>query len=1337
MIDRVPPADDSTAPTPKPVLGERRDLQGLLALHEELVRHQGGVVVLEGPRGVGKAALLGQLRRELAAKGRLVLFGRAEQTATSPYACLREPAAQALAFLESRGLAETFLDTHAAALGLLLPNLAQTAPMRTQDKTGFFEALRAFFLDLAGVTTPTLLLADVHYADDDTRDLIRFLAAHLYNPEGPGGDPAEGFNGVLMLACRTDDDDGARVVLELSGGERFRRFTVSGLNKTELLGYLADHPALERLLAASGGRPEDIDELLDSLPPDTDSLLLDRVASLAPNAQACLKALAVVGGPVPPDLLAAVLERPVAEVAQALSSLVEKRLLARRLSNGELLFTFARAHHNEVLRNRLPVQERKRLHQAIGQTLEERATDAGDQLLAFHFLEGSEPSRGVPYALLASERLLVTFAYGSAAQLIRRALPHTGSDEQRFSLLSQLVEAEHARGQLAKALDAAQQMRALASPAQLPTVLRKVGELLAGRGEHKAALEMLEQALGQLEEPGAAAPNGTDDVLPERAQVLAAISDVAYRKGDLEEAERRADEALLAAPRAPVAFRINVANTLARVSYSRERYEEAEQRFLENLALADKHELDPEAMRARVNAGLARFHLGRYEEAREILERALGQARAAGDVSYEAQALLNLGATSQRESDLGRAIRYFQGALALYLRMGKRLQLRLTTWNLANVYVAVGMHEKARTYLDQSRRIAELDDSDRGRAFVHFSEGDIAYDQAQFGQALASYENARSLFRKIGDGARVVEMTVKSAWAALELGDLDAAVQRMEELPEHGEALTLPSARQRALRGAIRAAAAEEEGTDAGPGTALLSRAIDELDRLHADEDAWRALVFLAARYEAQGDRKSAEACRQRARAIIGRLGEKLPKDLYKSFLEVVARELFPSEERDARTEEPSAPAEHSAPPEPLYEHERARASPIAVPSPSARKPEWDQRYKELVGRAPQILRVFDRLDRIARTSQATVLIRGESGTGKELVAAAVHRMSDRKAGPFVRVNCAALVETLLMSELFGHEKGSFTGAFARKVGRFELARGGTIFLDEIGDISPKTQVSLLRVLQEKSFERVGGTQTIHTDAAVICATHRDFEAMVQDGSFREDLYYRLRGVVVEIPALRDRPDDIPMLARHFLEIAGRELGRAPTSLSREADDVLVRYRWPGNIRELQNVVRSVALFCEGDVVGTEHLAEFPELFEERRAPAQAAAPRRPATSPEPAPSAPPASAAPYSAPPDPPYAPSGGPASARNGGPAPTSAHDVLRRVEREAAAEPLALGDLKRKLEFEAIANAMRQTAGNITQAAKLLKMKRPRLSQIVNGNPELKAIKEASRVDGSIVE
>ncbi|MEW5762547.1 MAG: sigma-54 dependent transcriptional regulator [Bacillota bacterium] len=243
--------------------------------------------------------------------------------------------------------------------------------------------------------------------------------------------------------------------------------------------------------------------------------------------------------------------------------------------------------------------------------------------------------------------------------------------------------------------------------------------------------------------------------------------------------------------------------------------------------------------------------------------------------------------------------------------------------------------------------------------------------------------------------------------------------------------------------------------------------------------------------------------------------------------------------------------------------------------------------HGEMVGNSPAIMEVRRLIEHVAPTD-ATVLLTGESGTGKEVAAVAIHRKSPRADGPFIAVNCAALPEQLLESELFGHEKGAFTGATARKPGRFEMAARGTIFLDEVAEMSPAMQVKLLRVLQDKSFERVGGTETLRVDTRIIAATNRDLAASVREGSFRQDLYYRLNVFSIHLPPLRERREDIPLLADHFLRKMA-PLYR-PCTLSREALDLLCRYDWPGNIRELQNVIERALILCQESEIKPAHL---------------------------------------------------------------------------------------------------------------------------------------------------
>ena len=242
-----------------------------------------------------------------------------------------------------------------------------------------------------------------------------------------------------------------------------------------------------------------------------------------------------------------------------------------------------------------------------------------------------------------------------------------------------------------------------------------------------------------------------------------------------------------------------------------------------------------------------------------------------------------------------------------------------------------------------------------------------------------------------------------------------------------------------------------------------------------------------------------------------------------------------------------------------------------------------------IIGTSKAMRSVYELMSQVCR-SDTTVLLRGESGAGKELIANAIHYNSPRAGKPFIKVNLAALPDSVIESELFGHEKGAFTGALAQRKGRFELAHGGTIFLDEIGDLSPATQVALLRVLQEREFERVGGSVTIRTDVRVIAATNRDLEQLMRDGGFREDLYYRLNVFPIHAPALRERPTDIPLLVDFFVEKYAKGTGRSVKRVSTPAIDMLMKYHWPGNVRELENCVERAVLLCTDEVIRAHHL---------------------------------------------------------------------------------------------------------------------------------------------------
>ncbi|ATB69428.1 signal-transduction regulatory protein [Sulfurospirillum diekertiae] len=264
-------------------------------------------------------------------------------------------------------------------------------------------------------------------------------------------------------------------------------------------------------------------------------------------------------------------------------------------------------------------------------------------------------------------------------------------------------------------------------------------------------------------------------------------------------------------------------------------------------------------------------------------------------------------------------------------------------------------------------------------------------------------------------------------------------------------------------------------------------------------------------------------------------------------------------------------------------------------------KMEWDSKvhnFGDIIGESPKMKMVYNVVERIAE-SNVTVLVRGETGTGKELVAAAIHKRSKRRDEPFVKLNCAAITDTLIESELFGHEKGAFTDAKEARKGRFELADGGTLFLDEIGDISASAQVKLLRVLQEREFERVGGSKTVKVNVRLVAATNRNLEEMVKNGTFREDLYYRLNVIPIDLPALRERGDDIPLLVNFFLQ-KSMSNHKKRVVITDEAMDILCQYTWPGNVRELENTVERIVLMGSEDGITADEMLLLLPAFNQK-----------------------------------------------------------------------------------------------------------------------------------------
>jgi len=777
-----------------------------------------------------------------------------------------------------------------------------------------------------------------------------------------------------------------------------------------------------------------------------------------------------------------------------------------------------------------------------------------------------------------------------------------------------------------------------------------LGRAQLARGDVVAARVSLERAFAR---------SVTDD---ERAGALAQMAEVAYAVGELDQASRHAREAAVLATSATI--RLDASNTLGKVMLARSSWTEAESHFAGNESTAAAAGLVLAQLRARVNRAIALLSRGQGEAARGILEQVLEDARQRHDQRAAAFALSNLAVLAIERHDYPEALGLSEAAIDARRRLGDKVGLSRVVTNLAELRLRLGLLAEAEQTLAFGRqalrpvlpptRVAHFA---LVAARIRLAHGDTFEASREIGVALSNVAGS-------SDGAMIGECHRVEARIALDDGDVDRAARAIERAESDADE---PFARAEVAL--LQARLAQAVGRDARE---LASDALAAARQAN-DEDLLRdANVLVAELHRVDGRWKDARRCIDEAKRVRDHVAEALPSSLRSRYL---AR-------RDMHR---LSAVEDSIGAIALEPAVRATERPLPM---RAEQPERGR----FVGRHATVVRLLAAVEKVAR-SGAPVLVLGESGTGKELIAEALHNKSDRRAGPLVKVNCAALVDTLLLSELFGHEKGAFTGATARRRGRFEMADGGTLFLDEIGDISPKTQVALLRVLQDGTFERVGGGTTLRGDVRVVCATHRDLAAMVAEGTFREDLYYRLSGVTLRVPALRERLSDMGEIAQHLLHQIGQERTESPKRLTPEVLAVLYRHRWPGNVRELDNVLRAASLFSETEDIAVDTVLEHVPV----RAEQAFSTPSKPSVE----------ALAPL-------------PVAAGEAG------AETLRLAYDEIRTQGTSLSDLKRNIERECIRQALVDSDGNITRAAALLGMKRPRLSQLV---------KQYSLLEGSL--
>ncbi len=776
------------------------------------------------------------------------------------------------------------------------------------------------------------------------------------------------------------------------------------------------------------------------------------------------------------------------------------------------------------------------------------------------------------------------------------------------------------------------------------------------------------------------------------ADLLAAIAvetgEAAYLAGDIASSESEARRALGQAG-VSSAVRLRARNVLGKLLLARGLWDQADAHFAADTSEAARLGEHVAELRAMLNRAIALLWAERLDEAEGLFEQVREAGRIASLPHAQSLALENLAVIAERRRQYGLALERYLQAVSGLRRIGQASMLGTMAHNLGYLYLRLGD-------VTQAAAMARFAESlfKRGLAAPVVAQGDdlrarIAARVGRNEEALSALSHAREIRRASGD--QVADCDVLEARLALDDGDVRGARLALDRASGVD-----PAPRAKAEYALVEAEWMRANGEGASE-VLVAAREALALCRASGDEDiVVEAHLLVAEVARVIGDRELLIAHVEAAGAVRDAMLREVPDSHRSMFLG--RPDMIRLVKLERLLESEPGPIGALVPAGALPESTMVR-----LRAPNTTHP------RRIVGNDPALRALLSAVRRVA-PSDTTVLIHGESGTGKELVAEALHFASDRAQGPMVKVNCAALVETLLLSELFGHEKGAFTGATARRRGRFELADGGTLFLDEIGDISPRTQVALLRVLQEKTFERVGGTTPIRVDVRVVCATHRDLATMVTRGEFREDLYYRLRGVQLVVPPLRARLSDLAELCRDLLErLAAEARPHGGThgvarGITKEALDLLAAHKWPGNVRELENVLRAVALLADGPDITVQDLVEHVDVLRNLE-PARLEARAEPIVPS----SRGPVSMAPVSVPDE-------MDGDDEGGGALPASEASATAIAYGQIRSGAVSLFEMKRMIERDCIARALAETRGNITRAASLLGMKRPRLSQLV---------------------
>ncbi|MEZ4391295.1 MAG: sigma 54-interacting transcriptional regulator [Polyangiales bacterium] len=1203
-------------------VGRERELAWLTSRTEATVAEGPSLVRIVGPAGVGKTRLLDELREQSRAAGFAVLEGWCVRAVA--YAPLMAVAAQALAWLRARGEQDLLAPGDLDALAPLVNHRA----LKTHDELDlsddeefavrFTEAV-ARLLGAVGRRRPVLiLLRGWSRVDAATRALVRAIL----DAAGPLGEPSPGAPPVLFAVASRAVDGADR-----TEHPRAAQLALDGIDVEGVRRILAETDVVTRLHQSSGGNPAALFAIIDRLPPPWEVEVASRVADLSDVGRRVLGALVLADRPLPVHVVAQALELDALAVTRAVPALTGAGLVRRALDPGvgDVVIGLSRHEDGELACQRMGDAEVAQVHAGLADALEAWGRATPEEVLA-HRLSGGVFGRAAAEAAGVVRALLRRHAPALALDLAKRVAPHAEARQMR----------ELARLAAVAARSTGAQSEALGLVARAEALIPEDGELARLEATLAVAAGDFDRASSALDRADAAAADGLA-----RGRVAATRAELLYHRGQLDETEAQARRAMeLAAEDDETVTQAR--NTLTKVFLVRRDLDQGWDWSLQSLERARARRSNTETLRGLINLGVVAIWRGDLDEAVRQFAAARAVSQRGGALMLQGVLRENEAVVAHLQGRFGDALQSYQEALGILTRVGNRKFLARVANNLGELYVQVGEVTRARRLCEYASQVARgLSDALTAEGLMLRAQVEIA--DARTDAARVALQEAVTIFAAASDRERETAARLLRVRASL----VDGAVERaLEELAEVSDDAEL-SARLRTERSLAAAELERSRGRDAFRDA---RRSLELAESTGDGELRFRASVAMALALLERGDeataRRHAESAEAQRRALLGAV----PEAMRVSFDAQLARtgvgalttrlEVLASGVARARPATPEAPTGDSM---------------------------------GLLGESATMRDLRRRIARVA-PQDVTVLLRGESGTGKERVAEALHAGSHRRRNLLVKVNCAALGEGVLLSELFGHERGAFTGADRRRRGRFELADGGTIFLDEIGDVTAATQAALLRVLQERTFERVGGNETLRVDVRIVAATNRDLGAMVREGRFREDLYFRLTSLTIQIPPLRERLEDLPLIAAQVLEREPRPEGAPAKKISAPALRRLMEHSWPGNIRELENVLRASALFADTEEILPEDLQGLSEAHRASVAPP------------------PPAAVAPK--------APERG------------EVEVVYDRIRHGG----VSLFDMRRELERGCIAHALAESGGNITRAAALLGMKRPRLSQLV---------------------